>query len=576
MRRSPGHSSSLRALGLALTLVAACLLAALPAPALSEGASPAIVGGGEIPITSAPWQVALYDPQIDPDPADSQFCGGVILDATHVLTAAHCVFDEATGQASAPAEVEVLAGTADLETKDPTNTELEEDPVAATSFDPEWSRTTGAHDLGVLTLKNALKIATNIAPIQPLSEAEAATTHVAEAGKPAIVSGWGDERAGPPTTVRSDYPTILQATPVPIVGDEACASDYTAAGSQPPPFPEFVCAGQPGGGACYGDSGGPLSVEPTGGPRLLGIVDLGVGCGGAVPGAYQSVLDAENASFVKSDPPAGPRWSSGSAPGVSGTPQAGQTLTCEQGQWAVEPEKVRYQFFADESTVSGPHLKELSVRSTTSTFDLPSTLAVGSRIVCAVLAEGPGGFAEAFSPDVTVTAVAPKTEPEPNPLPAPPPISPPPTVEASTPQPTTQSPAPSVTPRAGSSSVGPTVLAPPSLRVVSRRCQRSACTVEVLASEGVGVAAVAKVEALLSFMQSYPCHEGHLQFTCTRKVTRGLSARATPAGRFVILASGLKPAAYTLELVAIDRAGLYQLRPVRVGLRVVRSGRSRR
>ncbi len=45
---------------------------------------------------------------------DGFFCGGVILDATHVATAAHCVFDEGSGQATPPGQLHVLAGTDDL------------------------------------------------------------------------------------------------------------------------------------------------------------------------------------------------------------------------------------------------------------------------------------------------------------------------------------------------------------------------------------------------------------------------------------------------------------------------------
>ena len=92
----------------------------------------------------------------------------------------------------------------------------------------------------------------------------------------------------------------------------------------------------------------------------------------------------------------------------------------------------------------------------------------------------------------------------------------------------------------------------------------------MLASEGAGLAAVAQVEALLTFLQAYCCHEGRLRFTCTRTVMRRLAARATPAGRFVILASGLNPGSYVLLLTAIDRAGVRQRSITRVGLVVKR------
>ena len=57
----------------------------LPTRASSTAAAPSI--------TEFPFQVALYDPRAG-TPAKGFFCGGVILDATHVATAAHCLFGE--------------------------------------------------------------------------------------------------------------------------------------------------------------------------------------------------------------------------------------------------------------------------------------------------------------------------------------------------------------------------------------------------------------------------------------------------------------------------------------------------
>ena len=80
----------------------------------------------------------------------------MILDATHVLTAAHCVFNETTGQASAPGEIEVLAGAVNLDTVEHKEATAQEDPVSIASFEPEWKPAGGGlaeHDVGVLTLE---------------------------------------------------------------------------------------------------------------------------------------------------------------------------------------------------------------------------------------------------------------------------------------------------------------------------------------------------------------------------------------------------------------------------------------
>ena len=131
-------------------------------------------------------------------------------------------------------------------------------------------------------------------------------------------------------------------------------------------------------------------------------------------------------------------------------------------------------------------------------------------------------------------------------------------------------------PAAGGSAVMYLRPQPPNLRVVSKTCRRSGCTVEVLASAGTGLAAVARIEARLTFLQPYPCHEGALHFTCTRLVSRWVNARATAAGRFSIVASHLGLYPYTLMLTAIDEAGLYQLQPIRVALTVRRPAGTKR
>jgi secreted trypsin-like serine protease len=566
--------------------VAIALMLALPVPA------GAIVGGSEVKsIDELPFQVALYDPQVDANPANSQFCGGVVLDASHVLTAAHCVFDEATGQASRPGEIAVLAGTTSLGSGEQGEGAVE-DPVIATSFDPQWQRSdgehvNGEHDLGVLTLKNELRLKTGtIEAIKPFESLAQATALKA----PATVSGWGDEHAEPPSTARPSYPTRLRSVQIPILTEPECESSYLEAEQldsrliTPVLGPDFVCAGEAGHDACYGDSGGPLVVGPEGGTpadlRLLGTVDLGVGCGQAkLPSAYQSVVEEDNARFIAEGHRQGPQLATGGiAPTLTGTPAAGQTLTCHSGVWASEA-KFSYEFFVDESTLTQPAVRALTpLMSESSSYLVASTLAPGTRIFCAVFATNAGGFAEVFTPDVTLAGAP---SPSPGPSPAPSPVVEPAPGSSATPspsssetsQPTSQG---AVTTSssgvaAGAASAGPP--AAPTLRLVSKACRHATCTVNVLASEGSGMAAVATVEALLTFLQPYPCHEGRRHFTCTRLSVRRLTAKATPAGHFVILAGGLKPTSYVLSLTAIDRAGVRQGSATHVGLVVKRAAR---
>jgi secreted trypsin-like serine protease len=81
-------------------------------PGSSPRANASIVGGLGASIASFPFQVALYDPQAG-SLAAGFFCGGVIIDATHVITAAHCV-SGGVHQVTPSAGVEVLAGSTSL------------------------------------------------------------------------------------------------------------------------------------------------------------------------------------------------------------------------------------------------------------------------------------------------------------------------------------------------------------------------------------------------------------------------------------------------------------------------------
>src|SRR2546430_1426496 len=70
----------------------ASILALAAALACTSGApaARAVVGGTAIQVQSAPWAVFIRQASS----AGVGLCGGSIVDAFHVLTAAHCVYDQ--------------------------------------------------------------------------------------------------------------------------------------------------------------------------------------------------------------------------------------------------------------------------------------------------------------------------------------------------------------------------------------------------------------------------------------------------------------------------------------------------
>ncbi|MFD4786810.1 S1 family peptidase [Streptomyces sp. NPDC058459] len=258
----------IRPLSLAATLTAIPLIGAAPAVADSV-----VVGGFPIDVSQAPWTVALSSRDRFGGSRAGQFCGGVAIAPTTVLTAAHCVSDDALGTPpDRVRDLKVIAGRTDLLAAGG-----QETAVRDTKINPEYDPLTNAGDYAVLTLAE---------PLPP-----SAVVPMAAAGDPgyapgaeALVSGWGDADGD------GAYPTRLRAARVHVLADDLCAHAYAGGRNGTYGAASMLCAGEAAGGpdACQGDSGGPLVA----GGRLIGLVSWGSGCGQAGnPGVYTRVSE---------------------------------------------------------------------------------------------------------------------------------------------------------------------------------------------------------------------------------------------------------------------------------------------
>jgi secreted trypsin-like serine protease len=274
-------------------------------------AKASIVGGSGASIASFPFQVALYDPQAG-SPAAGFFCGGIIIDSTHVVTAAHCIAGGGGRQAGSSGDVAVLAGSSTLDPPDPGSVR---DPVQSSAFDSHYNPQSSDYDVALLTLARPLWAGSTapsvngvdtIAPL-PLDPGKA-SVYANPNVTPAITataSGWGDVNPAPGHG--ASYPTSLRAVRMPLVPDSLCEEQYAAI--EQPITSSMICAG--GGRSrvdtCYGDSGGPLVVDqdtparPPGDYVLAGLVDFGNGC--AQPGyagVYTRIASPEIMRFLTS------------------------------------------------------------------------------------------------------------------------------------------------------------------------------------------------------------------------------------------------------------------------------------
>ncbi|RSS51721.1 serine protease [Streptomyces sp. WAC07061] len=259
-----------RALAGALTLVAGAAAAPL-AQAPRAAADSVVIGGSPVRVADSPWVVALASRDRFGRIRDGQFCGGVIVAPTTVVTAAHCLGRQVLGgPVESVADFRVITGRTEL--RAPEGREI---AVVGARVNPAYDPGTNAGDLAVLELAEALP-ADHVLPM-------AGAGHPAYGeGTEAAVYGWGD------TSGFGDYAYGLRAARVTVLADEVCRRAYPGDSDGQYREDSMVCAGDRAGGkdACQGDSGGPLVAQG----RLIGLVSWGRGCGRAdSPGVYTRI-----------------------------------------------------------------------------------------------------------------------------------------------------------------------------------------------------------------------------------------------------------------------------------------------
>jgi secreted trypsin-like serine protease len=254
-----------------LALIAIVSLACVGALArAAELPGPSIVGGSDAPDPN-PY---VYQVSIGTAPhtgKDSHYCGGSLIAASWVLSAAHCFVDSASGAVTAAADIGVLIDTRVLSAAVP----AAQRTVARLIVHPDYSRTTFLNDIALLEL--GAPAPTSL--LVPLADAASEAARAAP-GATATATGWGGLLGYPggqdgPNGGQT-YPDTLQVVQLPIVDSATCS---VASGQ--------LCAGPAEGGkdTCQGDSGGPLVVgDGQGGYLLVGVVSNGAGC--AQPNVY--------------------------------------------------------------------------------------------------------------------------------------------------------------------------------------------------------------------------------------------------------------------------------------------------
>ncbi|PTP77111.1 S1 family peptidase [Vibrio splendidus] len=252
----------------------------------NTGVTPYIVNGSNASVIEFPSMASLFIDRIDYDGVYSTgpYCGATILDPTHILTAAHCIYGNEEGQLFTTV-VPQLEDTSQFP-----NNIVQKARVSEVFYPDNYSNSLNdllRNDVAILKLESAL----NVDSINDVVKRPSNDDYRFGIND-FVAVGHGDTRSG------FDGTTLLQKADLNYVDNATCTSAFTDGSAL---TDNQICFNGDYSaftglfnGTCQGDSGGPVYWKDGSIYRQVGITSFGPEtCGGSsrVTSVFTEIYD---------------------------------------------------------------------------------------------------------------------------------------------------------------------------------------------------------------------------------------------------------------------------------------------
>ncbi|ELM6619812.1 serine protease [Vibrio fluvialis] len=249
-------------------------LSAIPSFAATTDVTTYIVNGTSTSVSTYGSFVSLFYDRIEYDGVYGvgSYCGGTMLDATHVLTAAHCIFD-GSGNLDEDYMLFTVVGQTDDESAFP-NGSIETVRASEFYYHPDYedsSTNLWPNDIAIIKLESSLNVV-DYTDIPSDDSYRLGTNGTDDDTNDNVFEAVGHGN----TSTGVDNTNDLLVTDMTYVSNTTCQLDLPSLTSKQICFKgDYSVSTGLDNGTCQGDSGGPIYRNVSGSLTQVGIVSFG-------------------------------------------------------------------------------------------------------------------------------------------------------------------------------------------------------------------------------------------------------------------------------------------------------------